>query len=119
MLLRSRSETGVCWRLTQRSTEHHSHPDWLDERRQLPERLDGLQQELRALEVWRRWASGREVTIEALTATVGILEAIDDPGPRALADAVARSTPELIIRQESIEQRIEPVHSGIDLGIDL
>jgi DNA transposition AAA+ family ATPase len=99
--------------------QHHSHQDWLDDRRQLPVRLDGLQQELRALDVWRRWESGREVTIEALTATVAILEAIDDPAPQALADAVVRSTPELTARRESIERGIEPVGREVDLGVGL
>jgi conjugative relaxase-like TrwC/TraI family protein len=96
--------------------ETYDMQDRIDNRRQLPERHQTLTAQLDALDTWRHWAAGGNITTEAATFTVEVLGAINDPHYRALGAAIYDVTPELVAEPEppAVEYRYAKVDFGID-----
>ena len=101
--------------------ESHDLQDLLGDSRQHPQRLAGLQQRLVALDTWRHWAIGGEITMNATTQTASILNGANDPHLQALARTVIDITPELFAGPGTPGIEIErDGHSAeVELEIDL
>ena len=99
------------------STNDDGH-DPLVENSRLPEQLVVLQQQLDALDIWRRWAAGGDITIDSVTRAVGILDAANDRHHQTLADTLTCVSPELITQPPAPEIGVTHNRYEVGLGID-
>ena len=98
--------------------DNHTVLDRLADSRKLPERLTDLRQQAAALDAWRHWAFGGNITANGAAWAVEILQSVQDPHHQALATSLASIDAELVARPDCPELDIDLAVKVEDLGID-